>query len=88
MNSPTAKPKRRHEASTIVALGSPNRRNFVELLQEHLDGLVQSRTGARVVVAYLDVDRFKDVNDTLGHHAGDRLIMAVAKRLQTCTWTA
>jgi diguanylate cyclase (GGDEF)-like protein len=35
-----------------------------------------------VVVAYVDVDRFKDVNDTMGHAAGDALIIAVAKRLR------
>jgi diguanylate cyclase (GGDEF)-like protein len=43
---------------------------------------VQSRNNGRVVVAYIDVDRFKDVNDTMGHAAGDTLIMAVAERLR------
>ena len=39
--------------------------------------------GTIVTIAYLDIDRFKDINDTLGHHAGDELIKAVMARLQT-----
>ncbi|MBC7767192.1 MAG: EAL domain-containing protein [Phycisphaerales bacterium] len=73
----------RHQALHDSLSGLPNRHHFVERLQECLDGLVQSRNNGRVVVAYIDVDRFKDVNDTMGHAAGDALIMAVARRLQT-----
>jgi diguanylate cyclase (GGDEF)-like protein len=72
----------RHQALHDALSGLPNRHHFVERLQDTLDGLVQSRNNGRVVVAYIDVDRFKDVNDTMGHAAGDTLIMAVAKRLQ------
>jgi diguanylate cyclase (GGDEF)-like protein len=61
--------------------GLPNRRHFIERLQVALDGLFQFRTNSRVIVAYVDVDRFKDVNDTMGHQTGDTLIMAVAERL-------
>lgn len=73
----------RHQALHDALSGLPNRHHFVQRLQENLDGLVQSRNNGRVVVAYIDVDRFKDVNDTMGHAAGDALIMAVASRLQT-----
>ncbi len=68
----------RHQALHDALSGLPNRHNFVERLQELLDGLVQTRNNGRVIVAYVDVDRFKDVNDTMGHQAGDALIMAVA----------
>jgi len=72
----------RHQALHDALSGLPNRHHFVERLQESLDTLVQTRNNGRVVVAYIDVDRFKDVNDTMGHAAGDTLIMGVAKRLQ------
>lgn len=72
----------RHQALHDALSGLPNRQHFVEGLQEALDELVQTRNNGRVIVAYIDVDRFKDVNDTLGHDAGDSLIMAVARRLQ------
>jgi diguanylate cyclase (GGDEF)-like protein len=72
----------RHQALHDALSGLPNRRNFVERLQDALDGLVQSRNNGRVIVAYIDVDRFKDINDTMGHQAGDTLIMAVASRLE------
>jgi diguanylate cyclase (GGDEF)-like protein len=71
----------RHQALHDALSGLPNRHHFVERLQDALDGLIQSRNNGRVVVAYIDVDRFKDVNDTMGHQAGDALIMAVAQRL-------
>lgn len=72
----------RHQALHDSLSGLPNRHHFVERLQDQLDALVQQRNNGRVVVAYIDVDRFKDINDTMGHQAGDALIMAVAQRLQ------
>jgi len=72
----------RHQALHDALSGLPNRPHFTERLQDALDGLVQSRNNGRVIVAYIDVDRFKDVNDTMGHAAGDALIMAVARRLK------
>jgi diguanylate cyclase (GGDEF)-like protein len=78
----TREARAQHEAKHDQLSGLPNRRHFVEHLQESLDGLLQHRNGARIAVAYVDVDRFKDVNDTLGHQAGDALIVSVASRLQ------
>ncbi len=72
----------RHQALHDALSGLPNRHHFVERLQEALDAMVQTRNGRFTVVAYVDVDRFKDVNDTLGHQAGDALITAVAERLR------
>ncbi|WP_395645645.1 putative bifunctional diguanylate cyclase/phosphodiesterase [Terricaulis sp.] len=71
----------RHQALHDALSGLPNRHHFVERLQDCLDGLIQQRNNGRVITAYIDVDRFKDVNDTMGHQAGDALIMAVASRL-------
>jgi diguanylate cyclase (GGDEF)-like protein len=71
----------RFQALHDALSGLPNRRSFGDQLQAALDDLVQSRANRRVIVAYVDVDRFKDVNDTMGHHTGDTLIMAVAERL-------
>ena len=63
-----------------VLTGLANRGVFVEVLQQRI--ALSHRGGSRFAVLYLDLDHFKDVNDTLGHPVGDALIKAVAKRLQ------
>jgi len=73
-----------HQSKHDALSGLPNRVHFVERLQAFFEsgppeGGVR---GACAIAAYIDVDRFKDINDTLGHHAGDELIKAVAERLQ------
>ena len=60
----------------------PNRARFMEHLHEAL--INADRDNARVAVLLLDLDRFKAVNDHLGHHAGDQLLRLVAQRLQRC----
>jgi len=58
----------------------PNRRTFDERLREAFSS---ARRGARgFAVLYLDADRFKDINDTLGHQKGDLLLKEVATRLK------
>jgi diguanylate cyclase (GGDEF)-like protein len=62
--------------------GLPNRSMFSKLLSQSLSEA--QRYGRRLGVAFLDLDRFKQINDTLGHAAGDQLLQDVAKRLRGC----
>jgi len=58
----------------------PNRKLFQELLKQELTRLGRDKT--ELAVMFIDLDDFKTVNDTLGHHAGDLLLHAVAVRLR------
>jgi|AGTN01.1.fsa_nt_gi PAS domain S-box/PAS domain S-box/diguanylate cyclase (GGDEF) domain len=71
-----------HLAHHDSLTGLPNRVLFQERLRSAL--LQARRGGGRVALMFLDLDKFKDINDTLGHHVGDLLLKAVAKRLQRC----
>jgi diguanylate cyclase (GGDEF)-like protein len=67
-----------HDALT----GLPNRPLFVDRL---IVALAQAnRLEQKLAVFFLDLDRFKDINDSLGHSAGDSLLKAVAERVRTC----
>ena len=59
----------------------PNRLFFREQLEQALKHV---RRGEQLAVLYLDLDKFKGVNDTLGHQGGDELLKAVAGRLRGC----
>jgi diguanylate cyclase (GGDEF)-like protein len=67
-----------HDALT----GVPNRALFEDRLEQALAHV--RRSGSTVALHYLDLDRFKHVNDTLGHPIGDELIKAAAQRLSAC----
>ena len=63
--------------------GLPNRALFLERLGRNL-ARSHGRAQARYAVLYLDLDRFKLVNDGLGHHVGNQLLIAIARRLEQC----
>jgi diguanylate cyclase (GGDEF)-like protein len=70
-----------HDALT----GLPNRALFLDRLDRSLTDT--RRDGSRIALLYLDLDRFKNINDTLGHPAGDDLIRELAERLTALTRT-
>jgi diguanylate cyclase (GGDEF)-like protein/PAS domain S-box-containing protein len=70
------------QANYDMLTGLPNRRLFSEQLQIELQKAVDGRD--KLAVLYIDLDHFKEVNDALGHHAGDLLLVEAARRLQAC----
>jgi diguanylate cyclase (GGDEF)-like protein len=62
--------------------GLPNRSMFSKLLAQSISE--SRRCDRHLAVAFLDLDRFKQINDTLGHEAGDQLLKEVAARLRAC----
>ena len=69
----------RRKAMHDPLTGLPNRAMFMESLERAL--AKARRRSSRFSVCFIDLDRFKEVNDTMGHHAGDALLLEVAKRL-------
>lgn len=62
--------------------GLPNRRLFLDRLEQAIEH--SARNGLPLAVLYIDVDDFKDINDTMGREVGDRVLRGVAKRLSNC----
>lgn len=60
----------------------PNRR----FLRQYMDGVLQKvrGTGRQAAILFLDLDRFKSINDTLGHAAGDQLLKDASERIRSC----
>jgi diguanylate cyclase (GGDEF)-like protein len=71
----------RRQASTDELTGLPNRRWFDGRLRAEI--AAAERAGGELAVLIIDLDRFKELNDTLGHHAGDRLLAELGPRLSS-----
>ncbi|HEX7643810.1 MAG TPA: EAL domain-containing protein [Burkholderiaceae bacterium] len=60
----------------------PNRHLFYSRLQEEIDSA--GKTGQSLALLWIDLDRFKEINDALGHDIGDRMLIEVAHRIGKC----
>ncbi|HEY7305253.1 MAG TPA: EAL domain-containing protein [Bryobacteraceae bacterium] len=69
-----------HLASTDLLTGLSNRARLVDHLKEKLSGAGLSASNA-LAVLFIDLDKFKEVNDVMGHDAGDRVLQIAARRL-------
>jgi diguanylate cyclase (GGDEF)-like protein/PAS domain S-box-containing protein len=69
-----------HQALHDGLTGLPNRTLFRDRIEQAI--AAARREGGRLAVAMMDLDRFKDINDSLGHHAGDALLIEIGCRLR------
>jgi diguanylate cyclase (GGDEF)-like protein len=79
----TAEKQLLHDALHDSLTGLPNRELFVDRLT-HTIGIAKRRKDYIYAVLILDIDRFKVINDSLGHQAGDQLLIAIGQRLIAC----
>lgn len=75
-----------HEANYDALTGLPNRRLFHDRLREEVKR--SQRGGGRFAQLFIDLDRFKEVNDTLGHDLGDKLLVEAAARISKSVRTS
>jgi diguanylate cyclase (GGDEF)-like protein/PAS domain S-box-containing protein len=71
-----------HQANFCPLTDLPNRRMFTDRLEQEIKK--SQRSGERFALLYLDLDHFKEINDTLGHSMGDELLREAARRLAAC----
>tara|TARA_R110000751_G_scaffold98630_1_gene191785 strand:+ start:591 stop:2000 length:1410 start_codon:yes stop_codon:yes gene_type:complete len=77
-----AEEKAWHNAHYDLLTGLPNRRLFLDRLEQEIKHA--KRRSRPLALLFMDLDGFKDVNDSLGHEAGDRILSDVAERLADC----
>lgn len=78
-----AESKLQHEATHDILTGLPNRKFFMSRLASAL-AAARRKEKYKVSVLFIDLDRFKYVNDSLGHLVGDRLLVGISERLRDC----
>ena len=71
-----------HLAHYDALTGLPNRTLFLDRLGQEIKK--SNRSGLELTLLYIDLDQFKEVNDTLGHHVGDALLLDAAQRIAAC----
>ncbi|MDD5228640.1 MAG: PAS domain S-box protein [Methylococcales bacterium] len=71
-----------YQASYDALTGLPNRRMFNNRLR--IEIIRTDRSGHELALLFIDLDHFKEVNDTLGHDIGDKLLVEAANRIQQC----
>lgn len=72
----------RNQANIDPLTGLPNRRLFMDRLQRAVN--LSHRSGLKCALMFMDLDHFKEINDTLGHDFGDCLLKEASKRLIAC----
>lgn len=75
-----SKNRMRHMATHDTLTGLPNRAFFIERTEHALD--IARRSSKGVAIIFIDLDNFKIINDSMGHHVGDRFLIEVANRLK------